>query len=146
MSLGSEGVSMESIDPTTVTTVSDGAAAGILAFAGIIWLVSIVFLVIMIVAMWKVFVKAGKPGWASIIPIYNIIVMLEIIGRPIWWIVLFLIPLVNIVISIMVMLDMAKAFGKSVVFAIFGLILFSPIGWLMLGFGKAEYVGAPNQA
>lgn len=136
---------MYSTDPTTVTAVSSGATGAVLAAMLVYWLVIMAFVIMAIVGMWKAFSKAGKPGWAAIVPIYNVIVMLEIAGRPIWWIVLFLVPLVNLVISIMVMLDIAKAYGKSVLFAIFGLILFSPIGWLMLGFGRAQYVGAPNQ-
>ena len=136
---------MYSADPTTVTTVSSGATGAVLAMMAVYWIVIMVAVIFAIAGMWKAFAKAGKPGWAAIVPIYNIIVMLEIAGRPIWWIVLYLIPLVNLVVMIMVMLDIAKAYGKSVVFAIFGLILFSPIGWLMLGFGKSPYVGAPNQ-
>ena len=65
-----------------------------------------------IVCLWKVFVKAGKPGWAAIIPIYNIITELEIIGRPWWWLLLLFIPLVNIVIGIIVIFDLAKVFGN----------------------------------
>jgi hypothetical protein len=128
------------------TSVSSGVAGAFVAFMAVYMLVILVVAVLVIVGMWKAFAKAGKPGWAAIIPIYNIIVMLEIVGRPIWWVILYFIPLVQIVIAIMVSLDVAKAYGKSVVFAIFGMILFSPIGWMMLGFGKAQYVGAPNQA
>ena len=54
---------------------------------------------VMIAAMWKVFTKAGKPGWASLIPIYNMIVLLDIAGKPAWWIVLFIIPIVNFVFA-----------------------------------------------
>ncbi len=110
------------------------------AFSGItvfIWLVVIVFL---IVAEWKIFEKAGQPGWASLIPIYNAIVFLKIINRPVWWILLYLIPVVNIIISIIVMLDLAKAFGQSTGFAI-GLILLPIIFIPILGFGNAEYMG-----
>jgi hypothetical protein len=109
------------------------------AGAGIM-IVYLLFVVLMIVAMWKVFTKAGKPGWASIVPIYNIIVLLEIIGRPVWWIVLFLIPIVNIGAAIMASIDLAKSFGKSTGFAV-GLILLGPIFLLMLGFGSARYQG-----
>lgn len=101
----------------------------------------LVLLVVYIAAFWKVFVKAGKPGWAAIIPIYNIFILLQIVGRPIWWIVLFLIPIVNIIISLIISMDLAKAFGKSQVFGIVGLWLFSFIGYLILGFGSAKYVG-----
>jgi hypothetical protein len=137
---------MYSTDPTTVTAVSGGTVAAFTGIMMVYLLVMLVVLVFAIVGMWKAFTKAGKPGWAAIIPIYNIIVMLEIVGRPIWWVILYFIPLVQIVVYIMVTLDIAKAYGKSALFAIFGLILFSPIGWMMLGFGGAQYVGAPNQA
>ncbi len=107
---------------------------------GILGIVYLAVIVLMIASMWKVFSKAGKPGWACIIPIYNIIVMLEIAGRPLWWIVLLLIPVVNIVIEIMIMIDIAKAFGKGAGFAI-GMILLPFIFWPILGFGSAQYVG-----
>ncbi|MGI5861561.1 MAG: DUF5684 domain-containing protein [Myxococcales bacterium] len=93
-----------------------------------------------IIGMWKVFAKAGKPGWAAIIPIYNLIVLLQVVGRPVWWLVLLLIPLVNIVILILLMSDLAKAFGKGIGFTV-GLILLNGIFMLILGFGDAQYQG-----
>lgn len=93
-----------------------------------------------IVCLWKVFVKAGKPGWAAIIPIYNIITELEIIGRPWWWLLLLFIPLVNIVIGIIVIFDLAKVFGKSTSFG-FGLLFLSVIFMAILAFGDAKYLG-----
>lgn len=103
--------------------------------------VSLVVGIIALVALWKTFVKAGEPGWAVIIPIYNSIVMLKIVGRPLWWVVLMLIPLVNIVVGIIVMIDFAKSFGKGAVFGFFGLVVFSIVGFCILGFGSARYVG-----
>ncbi len=118
---------------------SDSGTAGFMG--GMIGgLINLVILVVLVAAQWKIFTKAGKPGWAAIIPIYNIIVFLEIIGRPIWWIVLFLIPFVNIIVGIIALLDLAKSFGKSTGFAI-GLILLSPIFLLILGFGDSRYQG-----
>ncbi|MCB1093340.1 MAG: signal peptidase I [Verrucomicrobiae bacterium] len=105
--------------------------------ASVIWLAVVI---VIIAANWKIFTKAGKPGWASIIPIYNIIVFLEIIGRPAWWIILAIIPGVNLIFGILVSLDLAKSFGKSTGFAI-GLILLGPIFLLILAFGDAEYQG-----
>ena len=96
--------------------------------------------VLMIASMWKVFSKAGKPGWAILVPIYNMIVMLEIVGKPLWWIALMLIPLVNIVIGIMLVVDLAKSFGKSTGFAV-GMIFLSFIFYPILGFGSAQYIG-----
>jgi uncharacterized membrane protein YoaK (UPF0700 family) len=96
--------------------------------------------------MWKLFVKAGEPGWASIIPIYNAIVMLKIAGKPLWWFLLYLIPIVNIVIAIIVTVALAKNFGKDVGFAV-GLILLPIIFYPILAFGSAQYhPQAPTQA
>ena len=69
--------------------------------------------VVVIAGVWKTFVKAGKPGWASLIPIYNVVVMLQIVGRPIWWLILLFIPIVSIVVLFIVAIDMAKSFGKG---------------------------------
>jgi len=113
--------------------------------------IGIAALVILIIAsLWRIFTKAGKPGWAAIIPIYNTWVMAEIIGKPGWWglyPLLGFIPIVGGIISfvmgIIFALGLAKSFGKSVVFAIFGLVIFSIVGYPMLGFGSAQYLG-PN--
>jgi hypothetical protein len=94
-----------------------------------------------IIAFWKVFTKAGRPGWAAIIPLYNVYTLLKVAGRPGWWLILYFIPIVNLVISIVVAIDVAKAFGKSAAFGFFGLWLFSIIGYLILGFGEATYHG-----
>ena len=86
------------------------------------------------------FTKAGQPGWAAIVPVYNLIVLLQIVGRPLWWILLMLIPLVNFVIAILVYIDLAKSFGKSTGFGI-GLVFLSFIFFPILGFGDARYIG-----
>lgn len=121
---------------------SDPGAGGLLGgLLGVVFLLLfLAFTVVLIAAQWKVFTKAGKPGWASIIPIYNLIVYLEIVGRPLWWFVLCLIPGVNFVIGIMLAIDLAKSFGKDTGFAV-GLILLPPIFLLMLAFGDARYHG-----
>lgn len=109
-----------------------------LSFFGILlWLAVIVLL---IAANWKIFEKAGKPGWAAIIPIYNLIVLLEIIGKPIWWIILFLIPGVNIIFAIWATNLLSKSFGKDELFTV-GLILLSIVFYPILGFGDAKYQG-----
>jgi uncharacterized membrane protein YtjA (UPF0391 family) len=101
----------------------------------------VLLLVVFVIAgMWKVFTKAGKPGWAAIIPIYNTIVILEIVGRPIWWIILMLIPCVGFVIAIIVCIDLAKSFGKDALYGI-GLAFLGIIFFPMLGFGSATYRG-----
>lgn len=123
-------------DPST--GIDSSAAAGIGIVGTIIYLAFIVFAV---VVMWKVFVKAGQPGWAAIIPIYNIYVWLKVAGRPGWWLILFLIPIVNIVMALIVSMDISKSFGKDSVFGVVGLWLFSLIGYAILAFGGAQYRG-----
>lgn len=106
----------------------------------IFWIIYLVIIVIMIASLWTLFSKAGKPGWAAIIPIYNIIVLLEIVGRPIWWIILFLIPFVNFIVAIMVYIDLAKSFGKDTLWGC--LILLLPFIFLpILAFGDSQYEG-----
>lgn len=116
----------------------DAAAAAAAAMAMVILLVELVLAILMIVGMWKVFTKAGKPGWAAIIPIYNGIVLLEIAGKPIWWIILFLIPCVNLIMAILVSMGVAKNFGKSEAYGI-GLALLPFIFYPLLGFSDAKY-------
>jgi hypothetical protein len=105
------------------------------------WMFMVVLWLVVILAFWQVFVKAGKPGWASIIPFYNIYVLLKIAGRPGWWLLLYLIPIVNVVASLIVSIDVAKAFDKSAAFGVIGLWIFSVIGYMILGYGDAVYHG-----
>lgn len=105
---------------------------------GIAMLFWLAIAVLMIASLWVVFTKASKPGWACLVPIYNIIVLLEIARKPLWWIVLMLIPLVNIVIAILVAIEIAKQFGKSAGFGI-GLVLLPFIFYPMLAWGDARY-------
>ena len=98
----------------------------------------------MIASMWTIFSKAGKPGWASIVPIYNLIVLLEIVGKPWWWLFLMLIPIVNIVILIIVYHNLSLSFGKGGGFTV-GLILLGIIFLPILAFGDAKYVGSGEQ-
>jgi len=111
------------------------AAQGMSSIVLICWLAVVVLL---IASMWKVFTKAGKPGWAAIIPIYNLIVILQIAGKPIWWFFLLLIPLVNLVVGIMTYVAFAKNFGKGVGFAL-GLIFLGFIFFPILAWGSAQY-------
>lgn len=102
------------------------------------WAAAAVLIVVMVVTMWKIFTKAGKPGWAALIPIYNTVVLLNVVGRPVWWILLFFVPVVNIIVGIVVYYDLVKAFGKGVGYLL--LLLFLPIiGFPMLAFGDAKY-------
>lgn len=115
-----------------------GALAGL--FGGSMLIVQLVVLVISIAVMWKLFVKAGKPGWACLIPIYNWIVILEIIERPLWWFLLLCIPVVNIIFYIIITFDFAKAYGKDIGYG-FGLLFLSIIFGPILAFGDAQYTG-----
>ncbi len=106
---------------------------------GLIVIVYIAIIVFVIAGFWKVFEKAGEPGWAAIIPIYNYYIMTKIGGKPGWWVILMLIPIVNIVILIMLCMEIAQRFGKSSGFGV-GMALLSPIFWPILGFGDAQYM------
>ena len=102
------------------------------------WIIYVAVIVIVIAGIWKAFEKAGKPGWAAIVPIYNVIVMLEIAKKPLWWIVLMLIPIVNIVIAIILNIEIAQKFGKGAGFGL-GLSFLGIIFWPILWFGDAQY-------
>lgn len=115
----------------------DGVVLWLLVLAVVL---SLIVSVITLVGLWKTFTKAGKPGWAAIVPIYNLITMLEIAGRPVWWIVLTFIPFANLYVHIQLALDIAKSYGKTGGFGAL-LIFFPVIGYLILGFGKDQYVG-----
>jgi len=104
------------------------------------WIILCVLIVIEVAAMWKVFTKAGQPGWAAIVPIYNAIVILQIAGKPIWWILLYFIPLVSLVIAIIVLHNFSKNFGQGVGFTL-GLIFLPFIFFPILAWGDAEYLG-----
>lgn len=120
---------------TTTSSGSSSLTAPIFIVGGILGIVSIV-------GLWRVFQKAGRPGWAAIIPFYNTWTLLEIGGQKGWYALLAFIPFVGIIVIvplILAMLEIAKRFGKSAVFAIVGLLLFSPIGFLILGFDKSTY-------
>lgn len=106
--------------------------------SGVGGLIGLAITVLMIAALWKVFVKAGQPGWAAIVPIYNLIVLIQIVGKPLWWIVLFLIPCANIVALVLISIALAERFGKSAAFGV-GLALLGPIFFPMLAFGDAKY-------
>ena len=113
--------------------MSSGAGA-------VLTLVYLAFIVFELAAMWSVYSKANQPGWGCIIPIYNVYLQLKIVGRPGWWTVLYFIPFVNFIIYIIVMLDLARVFGKGSGFGV-GLILLPFIFIPILGFGDARYLG-----
>lgn len=93
-----------------------------------------------IIGLWFIFKKADQPGWAAIIPFYNYIVLLKVVGKPWWWLFLLLVPVVNLIFLIWIHNLLAKSFGKSELFTV-GLVLLTPIFYLILGLGDAEYQG-----
>tara|TARA_B100000945_G_scaffold300085_1_gene281325 strand:+ start:114 stop:461 length:348 start_codon:yes stop_codon:yes gene_type:complete len=106
----------------------------------LIILIYIAIILLLIISQWKIFTKANKPGWASLIPIYNGLVLLQIIGKPWWWLLLFLIPFVNLIFAIWMTNLLSKSFGKDEGFTI-GLILLPIIFLPILGLGSAKYSG-----
>ncbi len=120
------------------TAASEGAGIFAALFGGALGLVALLVFVIVVAGMWKVFEKAGEPGWAALVPIYNIIVLVKIAGREMWWVLLFLLPCVNFVAAVMISLDIARKFGKDTLYGI-GLAFLPFIFFPMLGFGDAQY-------
>ena len=109
-------------------------------FSPVFIIFCLALVVFIIAAIWKVFVKAGQPGWAAIIPIYNIYIMTKIAGKPGIWTLLCLIPVVNYIFSIWLYNMISKSFGKDEGFTV-GLVLLGFIFWPILGFGGAKYQG-----
>lgn len=101
---------------------------------------SLIFGIFIIAAQWKIYTKAGQPGWACIIPIYNFYIMLKIVGKPWWWLLLMLIPFVNLIYAIWTVNMLSKSFGKDEGFTA-GLLLLGIIFYPILGFGAAKYLG-----
>ena len=118
-------------------------AAGIAATGMLVVWLAVVAL--MIAALWKVFVKAGEPGWAALIPIYNIVVMLKIAGKPAWWVLLMFIPFVNIIVMIIAFIAFAQAFGKGTGFAL-GLVFLPFIFFPLLAWGDSRRQAVPLTA
>jgi hypothetical protein len=112
-----------------------GGAIGIVIY--------LVVLVLIVAGYWLTFQKAGQRGWTSIIPILNIFVLLKIVKRPLWWVILMLIPCVNIIVWIIIAIDLSKAFGHGGGFAV-GIILLPFIFLLVLGFGDSRYELEPD--
>jgi hypothetical protein len=103
-------------------------------------LVSLAIILVLVVANWKLFTKANQPGWACLIPVYNIYVWTQIVGRPAWWIILLFVPIVNFIVAIILCIDMAKSFGKDALYGI-GIAILGIILIPMLAFGSATYQG-----
>ncbi len=144
---------------TYTTTTVDGDAGGVLGlavFGGFFMIIWLAVLAVMVVSYWKIFVKAGREGWISIIPFYNTWTLAEIVGKPGWWgllPLLMVIPIINfiawipvMVVFVLIAIELAKVFGKDSVFAIL-LILLPVVGFPILAFSDAKYkapAGAPK--
>lgn len=134
------------------TTLDSNGTEGLQAlFSGAFLFVWLVVVAVLVVSLWKIFEKAGRPGWAALIPVYNVWVMAEVAGKPGWWALLFLlswIPVIGfiiaLVVSIVLSMELAKSFGKEPVFALL-LILLPVIGYPLLAFGDSAYVGAGGE-
>jgi hypothetical protein len=136
MTYGMEGVS------TASPAATDPAVAGILmVIIAIVFAISLALGAIMIISMWRLYTKAGRPGWASIVPFYNQIVMIKIIGRPLWWFAMMFVPFANIVFSVMIMLEFVKSYGKDTWFGVASLF-FPYVIFPIMAFDKnIRYVG-----
>jgi hypothetical protein len=107
--------------------------------SGTTGVVALIFYVLLAVAWWKVFTKAGYPGILALIPIVNAIFLLRIAGMSGWWVLLYLVPIANVVLAIVVAVKVGARFGKGGVFSFFLLFVFSFIGYFILGFGDSRY-------
>jgi hypothetical protein len=132
---------------TNLAAYDYGMNRGSSAFGGFFVLLYIAIIVLAIVSMWKVFTKAGKPGWAAIVPLYNYWVLAEVAGRPGWFglvaVLICAVPFLGWIAALIMLLfismDIAVKFGKSTTFGVVGLWLFSIIGFAILAFGPAKY-------
>jgi hypothetical protein len=102
--------------------------------------IGLLLAIILIAAQWVIFSKAGRPGWAAIIPIYNTLQIIWMVGRPWWWFLLLLVPFLNVIIGIILLNDLSASFGHGIGFTL-GLIFLAPIFFLILAFGSSQYRG-----
>lgn len=132
------------MDYTTYNYDPTPAATGILAGLGAYMFFIFALSVFLIVCLWKIYKKAGKKGWESIIPIYNIIVLLEIVELPTWYIVLYFIPFANIYAMFKMYIELAHKFGQSTGFGV-AMVFFGIICLPILAFGKYSYKSGAYQ-
>jgi len=141
------GVSPEveslSVDSIEFDAGGLGAAGGVVGI--VILVVQIVVVLLLVASLWGIFAKAGKPGWGSIIPIWNTILILQVAGKPAWWFILLLVPVVGFVIWIIACIGLAKSFGKGAGFGI-GLLLLPIIFLPILAFGSAQHASVTAAA
>lgn len=126
------------------TTTSYGDDSMAIGATMVMMMLYFAVIVLLLTSMWKLFTKAGRPGWHALIPIYNSMVLAEIVGRPGWVGLLNFVPLLNIYVNVVLALDISKSFGKDVVFGVLA-IFFPYVTFPILGFGSARYVGPAAQ-
>ena len=119
----------------------EAGACGIGGGGVLVMIIQLVIALVTLVAMWNVFAKAGKPGWAVLVPLYNAYVFLKIAGKPGWWLILLLVPVLNIIFGIIALVAFAQKFGKGAGFVV-GLIFLPFIFYPILAFSDARYIGA----
>lgn len=127
---------------TTYYGSDAGFVTALLGMLAVVWLIALVICIIMVIAMWKLFKKAGRHGWASLIPLYNTYTIFDIaFGRGKGWMFLLMfIPFFNIYVAIKCYINLAKAYGYPSVFCI-GLIFLNPIFMCIMAFSDAKYIG-----
>ncbi|MBV9577109.1 MAG: signal peptidase I [Chloroflexi bacterium] len=126
--------------------ISSGTSAAAVVGGFVLNLViAVVLYIVFVIGTWKVFTKADRPGWWSIIPIWNAIVLLQITGRSGWWVLGYLVPLLNLFVHIRWAIEMAHSFGRSTWFAV-GLVFLEPLFLVILGFSDSRYAGPATQA
>jgi phage FluMu protein Com len=92
--------------------------------------------------LWQMYLKAGEPGWSCLVPVYQLMVLARVAGKPAWWGLLLYVPVVQLVIWVLISLELAKRFDRGTDTAI-GLIFLPPVFFCILGFGDAEYQEEP---
>ncbi len=123
----------------TVSSSDTAVGAVFWVFMAVFYVILLAFCVVGIIGMWKTFVKAGRPGWESIVPVYNGMVIAELAGKPNWWGLGLLVSPLSLILSIIFGIEIGKKFGRSEVFGVMALGLFPAIGYLMIGFGPDKY-------
>ena len=125
----------------TYADTSSTATAGLLAlFSGVYLMVVLVMAVITIVALWRIFTKAGEPGWGSLVPFYNLYLLFKISWGNGWLFLLAFVPIVNVVVSLIAYYKLCVAFGHGVGF-FFGILFLNPIFMMIMAFDSSEYYG-----
>lgn len=131
---------LSAIDTSGIPAIDPGL---IWIFGAIGVVISVLVCLLILSATWRIFTKAGRPGWYALIPVYNVYVMLQIVKKPTWLTLLFFIPYLQLIPQIIISIELGKAFGKSAAFStIFILIL--PLGYFIIAFDDSKYLYGVN--